>query len=87
MMANILLINMFILVNDYGPYVISALICTSMLVIVRHQRASLFSLFWGMQKTEPKESSRTHWWIRIMIVAAVSTIMISGALMQHSLRR
>jgi len=45
-MANILLINMFILVNDYGPYVISAIICLSMLLILWHQRAALLSLLW-----------------------------------------
>ncbi len=60
MMANILLINIFIMINDYVPYFISALIFTSMLIIVWHQRAALFSLLWGSQKAEPVDSSRTH---------------------------
>jgi hypothetical protein len=46
-MVNILLINVFILVNDYGPYVISALISTTLLVILWHQRAALFTLLWA----------------------------------------
>jgi hypothetical protein len=44
-MANILLINMFILVTDYGPYFISMLICASLLVILWHQHAGLYSPF------------------------------------------
>ncbi len=86
-MANILLINMFILVNDYGPYVISAVICASMLMILWHQRAALLSLFWVDQTFEPLDSGRIHRWIRIVIVVAVSTIMISGAIMRHYMRR
>ena len=82
-MANILLINMFILVNDYGPYLISVLIFTSLLTILWHQRAALLNLFWAAQQKEPIASSRTHLWIRTLIVLAAATIMISGALMQH----
>jgi hypothetical protein len=86
-MANILLINIFILVNDYGPYVISAFICASMLMILWQQRAALLSLFWVDQASEPQDSGRFHRWIRILIVVAVSTIMLSGAIMKHYLRR
>lgn len=82
-MANILLINIFILVNDYGPYVISAVICLSMLAILWHQRASLLSLFWLNQSPEATDSRRTHRWIRILIVAAVSMITISGLIIRH----
>jgi hypothetical protein len=85
--ANILLINMFILVDDYGPYLISALICASLLSILWYQRAALLSLLWASQATEPMNSSRTHRWIRILIVTTVSTIMISGAVLQHYLKR
>jgi hypothetical protein len=86
-MANILLINIFILVNDYGPYVISALICTALLAILWRQRAALFALLWATQNAEPDESRRTHKWIRVSIVLAVSIIVITGAIHQHSLRR
>ena len=86
-MANILLINMFILVNDYGPYVISAMIFASMLIIMWHQRAALLALFWVEQTVDPMDSSRTHRWIRILIVVAVSVIMISGAIMKHYVKR
>jgi hypothetical protein len=86
-MANILLINIFILVNDYGPYVISALICTALLVILWHQRAALFTLLWATQNAEPDESRLKHTWIRVSIVLAVSTIVITGAIHQHYLRR
>lgn len=86
-MANILLVNIFIMVNDYGPYFMSAVIFTSMLIILWHQRAALLSVVWVHQAAEPMESSRMHRWIRILIVTAVSAIMISGALLQHSLKR
>jgi len=86
-MANILLINMFILVNDYGPYVISTIICLSMLIILWHQRAALLSLFWMKQTPEPRESSRTHRWIRMLIVLGVCAIMISGTIMMHYVKR
>ena len=86
-MANILLINVFIMVNDYGPYLMSALIFTCMLVLLWNQRAVLFSLFWVNQGTEPATSRRIHRWIRFLIVLAVSVIMISGELIQHHLRR
>ena len=82
-MGNILLINIFILVNDYGPYAISAIICLSMLSILWHQHAALLSLFWVNQTAEPTGSSRTHHWIRILIVLGVSAIMISGSMMQQ----
>ena len=86
-MVNILLINIFILVNDYGPYVISALICTALLAILWNQRAALFTLLWATQNAEPNESRQTHKWIRVSIVVAVSAIMITGAVHQHYLRR
>lgn len=85
-MANILLINIFILVNDYGPYFISALICMSLLTILWHQRAALLTLFFVSQKSEPVASSRTHIWIRALVLLGVSVIMISGAMMRHYMR-
>jgi len=85
-MANILLINMFILVNDYGPYLISTLIFTSMLIILWHERSTLRSLLWVGQTTEPANSLRAHRWIRMSILLLVSGILISGMLMQHYLR-
>jgi hypothetical protein len=59
-MANILLINIFILVNDYGPYFISVLISSSLLAILWHQRVTLLSLFWQTHNAEPVGSRRTH---------------------------
>jgi hypothetical protein len=85
--ANILLINVFILVNDYGPYLISALICASLLTILWYQRDTLLNLFWVIQKTEPAAATRAHWWIRTLIVLAVSAIMISGIIAQHYVKR
>ena len=85
--ANILLINMFILVNDYGPYLISGLICTSLLIILWHQRAALVSLLWSTQNGEAVSSLRIHRWIRLIIVLAATTIMISGAILQHHVQR
>ncbi len=85
--ANILLINTFILVNDYGPYLISGLICTSLLFIMWHQRATLVFLLWSTQRGEPVSSLRIHRWIRLIIVLAATTIMVSGAILQHHVER
>lgn len=86
-MGNILLINMFILVNDYGPYVISALILISLLTIVWHERAALVSLLWSNQTAEPAKSRQTHRWIRFLIVLCVTGILTSGLLLQHYAHR
>jgi hypothetical protein len=85
--TNILLVNMFILVNDYGPYLISGLICTSLLVILWHQRTALISLLWSTQSGEPARSLRIHQWIRLIIVLAATTIMVSGVILQHHVER
>jgi hypothetical protein len=79
-MANILLINMFILVNDYGPYVISMLICISLLTVLWHQRRGLLALLWSTQNSEPERSKRTHWWIRSSIVLIAAAIMMVAIL-------
>ena len=82
-MANILLINMFILVNDYGPYVIAALIFVSMLLILWHERRNLVFLLWSSQQCEASESRRAHRAIRTLILAFVIGILITGSLLQH----
>ena len=82
-MVNILLINIFILVNDYGPYVISMLICISLLIVLWHQRRGLLTLLWSTQNGEPERSKRTHWWIRSSIVLIVASIIISVVIHQH----
>jgi hypothetical protein len=79
-MANILLINIFILVNDYGPYVVSTLICISLLIVLWHQRIGLFTLLWSTQNGEPERSKRTHWWIRSSIVLIAAAIMMVAVL-------
>ena len=84
-MVNILLINVFILVNDYGPYVISILICMSLVAIVWHQRRGLLRFLWSTQDGEPEHSKRIHWWIRSSIVLVVASTMIGGAILQHFL--
>ncbi len=82
-MANILLINIFILVNDYGPYVISALISVSMLLILWQERLALISLLWSSQVSEAPDSRRTHWRVRSLIVAVVICILVTGSLLRH----
>jgi hypothetical protein len=82
-MGNILLINIFVLVNDYGPYVIATLICASLLAILWHQRVALVTLFWSAQESESARSGHIHWWIRASIVLAVVAIMISGTVLKH----
>ena len=84
--TNILLINMFIMVNDYGPYIISALICLSLLIILWYHRAALVSLLWSSQNNEEVGSRGTQMWIRLVIVLAATTIMLSGAILQHHVK-
>ena len=84
-MVNILLINIFILVDDYGPYVISMLICISLLIVLWHQRRGLLTLLWSTQNGEPESSKRTHWWIRSTIVLIAASMMISIVVLQHRL--
>ena len=86
-MANILLINIFIMRNDYGPYVMAAIISCSLLIILWHQRARLLALFWMNQSAEPTGSSRVHRTIRILIVLAVATIMVSASIRRHYVKR
>jgi hypothetical protein len=85
--ANILLINLFILVNDYGPYFVSGLLCASLLIILWHHRSALVSLFWFTQNGEAVRSLRIHRWIRLIIVLAATTIMVSGTILQHHVER
>jgi hypothetical protein len=82
-MANILLINMFILVNDYGPYLISTLISISLIAILWHQRIAILILLWSTQNSEPERSKRIHWWIRCSIVFVVAASVISVAVLQR----
>lgn len=82
-MANVLLINIFILVNDYGPFLISGLICTFLLAILWHQRVSLISALWTTQESEPASSHKRHLWIRLSIVSITILMMASGAIMQR----
>jgi hypothetical protein len=76
-----------ILLNDYGPYLISGLICLSLLIILWHHRTALVSLLWSSQNNEEVGSLGTHMWIRLVIVLAATTIMVSGAILQHHVKR
>ncbi len=86
-MGNILLINIFILVNDYGPFLISGLICIFLLTILWGQRSALISLLWTTQKSEPVCSLQRHRWIRLSIVSITIAMMISGAIIQKHVQR
>ena len=68
---------------DYGPYVISTLICISLIAILWHQRIALFMLLWSTQSGEPEMSKRVHWWIRSSLVMVVAAMLIFGAVMQR----
>lgn len=85
--ANILLINIFILRNDYGPFLISGLICIFLLAILWNQRSALTLLLWTTQKSEPVSSLRRHFWIRLSIVSITIVMMISGAIIQWHVQR
>jgi hypothetical protein len=86
-MANIVLINVFILRDDYGPYFNSVLIFTSLLIILWHHRRALIDLFWTSQQAEPPGSRRLHGSIQIGILLLVSAIMLTGIIAQHFVRR
>lgn len=79
-MGNILLINIFILRNDYGAELMAILISCSLLVILWHGRHTLIQQFWIEQPTEPGPSARNHFWVRVCIVAAVVVLLIMGVI-------
>lgn len=82
-MANILLINIFILVNDYGPEFMATFITTSLLILVWFQRNALIGLFWSSQPSEAVGRRATHRWIRTLIVLTVGTIVGTGAFLMR----
>jgi hypothetical protein len=77
-MANILMINVFILVNDYGPAFMATFISSSLLAIIWRQRGSLISLVWTTQAAEPAESRVFHRWVGALIVVAVLAAISVG---------
>lgn len=85
-MANILLINMFVLINDYGPYFVSGLICVFLSAIVWHQRSGLMSLLWTSQSSEPVNLRGRHRWIAFTIAFAATAMMLAGALIQQHVK-
>jgi hypothetical protein len=76
-----------ILLNDYGPYLISGLICASLLIILWHQRAALVSFLWSTQNGEAVSALPIYRWIRLLIVLAATTIIVSGGILQHHVQR
>ena len=79
-MGNILLINIFILVNDYGPEFMATLILCSLLVILWYERDALVSTFWESRQSESAASRKMHIVIRVCIVVAVISIMTVGVI-------
>ena len=78
--ANILLIDIFILRNDYGPELMAIIICISMLLILWHGRAALLRLFWTEQPNEPANSGGRHFWVRVCIVVIVLSVLTAGVI-------
>lgn len=87
MMANIVLIDVFIMVDYWGALFMSVVISLAMLAILWHQRAEIVGLFWGAQKAEAVGSQRVHVWIRVGIVVAVVAIMVTEAMVEHHVGR
>lgn len=85
-MANILLIDMFVLVNDYGPYFISGLICVFLSAIVWHQRSGLMSLLWTSQSSEPVSLRGRHRLIAFTIAFAATAMMLAVGLIQRHVK-
>jgi hypothetical protein len=77
-MANIMLINIFILVNDYGAELMATLIFLSLLTILWYDRARFIAIFWNEQSAERAESRRRHLYIRACIVIAALTLILVG---------
>lgn len=82
-MANILLINIFILVNDYGPEFMAAFIFAALLAIIWQQHDLLVSALWSLQPSELSASRTKHRCLRALIVLTVTTIMIVGLHEMH----
>ena len=82
-MANILLINIFILVSDYGPDVMATIILTSLLMILWSGRARLLSVFLDEQPTESMEHRKMHILIRAMIVVTVLVAIGAGVYLKQ----
>jgi hypothetical protein len=78
-MANIVLINIFIMVRDYGAELMAILIFTSLLTILCYDRARFIAIFWDQQSGETVESRRRHLYIRACIVIAALSIILAGA--------
>jgi hypothetical protein len=86
-MANIVLLNVFILVDLWSAGLMAVLISSAMLTILWDQRAEIVELLWVGQKAEPVGSRRLHLWIRVGIVAAVVAILVMEAIVEGAGRR
>jgi hypothetical protein len=80
--GNIVMINMFILRNDYGPYVISVFILISMLLILWHSRDEMLSALWIRQPSESPDSRRRHGWIRALIITSALGLLTFGLIVR-----
>ena len=79
-MGNILLINIFYLVGDYGPNFVAAFIFSSLCIMLWRERAGFARLLWDAQPTEPPASRKMHNWVRGLIVLAFAAIMLINLL-------
>jgi hypothetical protein len=73
-MANIVMINIFFFIG-YGPQATSAFILACLLMLLWHDRSTLFACFWTSQEPEPASSRRFH-----RIVAAVIVLFVIGSI-------
>jgi hypothetical protein len=78
--ANILLIDIFILPPDYGPTLPASIIFLSMVMLLWHDAGNLIQATWIAQAPEPVESQQAHLWIRAAIIGAVLTLTTVGVL-------
>jgi hypothetical protein len=76
--ANILLINIFILRNDYGPELVALIISVAMLLIIWPERDKFIAVFWSQQPSEPLAAHRKHLWVRALVIASALGLLIFG---------
>jgi hypothetical protein len=81
-MANILLINIFYSIT-LGAECTAAFILGCMLLLLWHQRGTLFEVLWIGQPTESRSTQKLHWIIRALALIFVLAQIIVGKLILH----
>jgi hypothetical protein len=85
-MVNIMLINIFYSILRQAERT-AAFILGCMLLLLWHQRETLFEVLWAGQSTESRSAQKRHWFIRVLVLLFVlgqvllGTVMALGAIL------